>query len=307
MRKYLAPTLMLVLIASYVSLAADWPQFLGPDRNAVSTETGLKRSCPEGGPKVLWTFPLAEGFAGPAVSDGKVYVLDRKGSEQDVLRCIDLVTGKEEWTFAYDAAGTFDRHGSRSVPTIEGNYIYTCGPLGHVRCVDKVTHQMVWKKNVWRAFSKEKVPTWGISQSPLIYGDLLILASQTKKAGVVAYDKLTGSVQWTSAKLPGKPGYVSPKVINLGGDDQLVMISANGAVVGMELTTGKFLWSYNGWQCKIPVPNVTEIGDGRIFITGGYKAGSAMIVERAAGSLLRLICPLNGQVARSTSLTAKLV
>jgi len=284
MKKYLALTVMLVLMTSYI-MAADWPQYLGPDRNGIATETGLKRSWPEDGPKVLWTFPLGEGFAGPAVSDGKVYVLDRVGSEQDVLRCIDLATGKEEWTFAYDAEGKFDRHGSRSVPTIEGNYVYTCGPLGHVRCIDKVTHKAVWKKNVWRGFSKGKVPTWGISQSPLIYGDLLILASQTKKAGVVAYDKLTGSVQWASPKLPGKPGYVSPKVINIGGDDQLVMISANGAVVGMELKSGKSLWAYEGWQCKIPVPNVTEIGDGRLFITGGYKAGSAMIkVEKEGDS-----------------------
>jgi len=234
---------------------------------------------------VLWTLPLGGGFGGPAVSDGKVYVLDRVGKEQDVLRCIDLATGKEEWTFAYEAPGTFDRHGSRSVPAIEGNYIYTCGPLGHVRCIDKRTHKAVWKKNVWRGFGGgRKVPSWGISQSPLIYDDMLILASQTKKAGVVAYDKLTGSVRWASPALPGKPGYVSPKIINIGGDDQLVMISANGAVVGMNPKTGKTLWSYRGWQCKIPVPNVTEIGDGRIFITGGYRAGSAMIKVEKEGN-----------------------
>ena len=186
MKKYLALAVMLVLIASYVSLAADWPQYLGPDRNAVSTETGLKRSWGEDGPSVLWTFPLGGGFGGPAVSDGKVYVLDRVGSEQDVLRCIDLTTGQEEWTFAYDAPGKFDRQGSRSVPAIEGNYIYTCGPLGHVHCIDKRTHKAVWQKNVWTDFGGEGVPSWGISQSPLNYGDLLIIASQTKKAGVVA-------------------------------------------------------------------------------------------------------------------------
>ena len=283
MKKHLALAVMLVLIASYVSLAADWPQYLGPDRNAVSTETGLKRSWPEDGPSVLWTFPLGEGFGGAAVSDGKVYVLDRVGSEQDVLRCIDLATGKQEWTFAYDAPGKFDHPGSRSVPAIEGNYIYTCGSFGHVHCIEKRTHKAVWKKNVWTDFDEGEVPGWGIAQNPLIYGDLLILASQTKKAGVVAYDKLTGSVQWASPALPGKKGYVSPKLIKIGGDDQLVMISANGAVMGIAPKTGKVLWSYEGWQCKIPVPNVTEIGDGRIFITGAYKAGSAMIKVEKEG------------------------
>ncbi len=282
MKKHLALAAMLVLTASCV-MAADWPQYLGPDRNGISMETGLKRSWPEDGPNVLWTFPLGEGFGGAAVSDGKVYVLDRVGSEQDILRCIDLATGKQEWTFAYDAPGKFDYPGSRSVPAIERNYIYTSGSCGHVHCIDKRTHKAVWKKNVWTDFVGGKVPGWGIAQNPLIYGDLLIIASQSKKAGVVAYDKLTGTVQWASPALPGEKGYVSPKLIKIGGDDQLVMISANGAVMGMAPKTGKVLWSYEGWQCRIPVPNVTEIGDGRIFITGAYEAGSAMIKVEKEG------------------------
>jgi outer membrane protein assembly factor BamB len=112
----------------------------------------------------------------------------------------------------------------------------------------------------------------------------VILASQTRKAGVVAYDKLKGALRWNSPALPGSPGYVSPKVITIGKENHLVMISANGAVLGMDLKTGNQLWKYNGWQCRIPVPNVTEIGDGRIFITGGYKAGSAMIKLEKTGN-----------------------
>lgn len=107
--------------------------------------------------------------------------------------------------------------------------------FGHVHCIDKSTHKTIWKKNVWADFGGEKVSTWAITQHPLIYGDLLILASQTEKAGVVAYDKLTGSVQWASPALPGNPGYVSPKVINIGGDDQLVMISAYSKRVALFL------------------------------------------------------------------------
>ncbi len=277
MKKHLALAVMFVLIASCVCLAIDWPQYLGPGRNAISTETGIKRSWNKSDPDVLWIFPLGEGFGGPAVSDGNVYVLDRIGNEQDILRCLDLATGKERWTFAYDAPGETTHPGSRSVPAIEGNFIYTCGPFGHIHCFDKRTHKSVWEKNVWTDFTEEELPTWGISQNPLVYENVLILASQTQKTGVVAYDKLTGAVQWASSTLPGKTGYVSPKLITIEGDRQLSMISANGAVMGMDPKTGKVLWSYEGWQCKIPVPNVTEIGDGRIFITGGYRAGSAMI------------------------------
>ncbi len=287
MKKHLALVVIFGLAASLVCLAADWPQYLGPGRNAISTEKGIKRSWTKGSPDVLWTFPLSEGYAGPTVSDGKVYVLDRIGNEEDILRCLDLATGKEEWTFVYDAPGKTSRPGSRSVPTIEGNYVYTCGPFGHVHCFDKRTHKPVWKRNIWTDFTENKVPTYGIAQNPLIYDNMLILASQTQKAGVVAYNKLTGSVQWASPELPGKPGYVSPKIINIEGGNQLIMISANGAVIGMDPKTGKVLWSYEGWQCRIPVPNVTEIGDGRIFITGGYRAGSVMIkVEKESDTFV---------------------
>ena len=285
MRKDIARIGLLVLILSSIGLASDWPQYLGPGRNAVSTETGIKRSWPQSGPDVLWTIPLGEGFGGAAVSEGKVYVLDREGEKGDILRSFDLITGKQDWTYAYDAPGMLSHGGSRAVPTVEGNYIYACGSFGHFHCVDKRTHKSVWAMNVWSDYSSEDLPRWGIAQNPLVYGDLLILASQTQKAGVVAFDKLTGEKKWETPALPGKAGYVSPKIVRIAGEDHVVMVSANGAVVGMEPQTGKQLWSYAGWQCKIPVPNVTEIGDGRLFITGGYEAGSAMFkVEKKSGS-----------------------
>jgi len=285
MRKDMARIGLLVLILSSISLASDWPQYLGPGRNAVSTETGINRAWPEGGPEVLWTIPLGEGFGGAAVSEGKVYVLDREGEKGDILRSFDLITGKQDWTYAYDAPGKLSHGGSRAVPTVAGNYIYICGSFGHFHCVDKRTHKPVWALNVWSDYSREDLPRWGIAQNPLVYGDLLILASQTQKAGVIAFDKLTGGKKWETPALPGKAGYVSPKIVSIADEDHVVMVSANGAVVGMEPKTGKQLWSYDGWQCRIPVPNVTEIGDGRIFITGGYEAGSAMFkVEKKSGA-----------------------
>jgi outer membrane protein assembly factor BamB len=287
----------LMFLAAIVSccapaLGADWPQYLGPNRNATSEETGLLRAWPPEGPKVLWTVPLGEGFGGPAVSEGKVYVLDRVPGESDVLRCFDLATGEALWSFEYPAPGETSYAGSRSVPAVDGNYVYTCGPFGDVYCFDKTTHKPVWNKNVWKDFGGGAVPTWAVSQNPLVYDNLLILASQTESTGVVAYEKLTGEVAWASSPLPGKVGYVSPTLVTIDGQDQVVAISAGpppgsseggepGAVVGLDPQSGKTLWSYRGWQCKIPVPNVTAIGDGRLFITGGYRAGSVMIkVER---------------------------
>jgi len=297
-KEYLISALLITL-ALVGTCWSDWSQYLGPDRNAISKEVGLKRSWSKDDPKVLWTFPLGEGFGGPAVSDGKVYVLDRITCKQDILRCIDLITGKEEWSFAYDAPHEVSHAGSRSVPTIDGSFIYTCGSFGQVYCVDKNTHQSVWNKNVWKDFGGgDQPPNWGIAQNPLIYDDLLILASQTESVGLVAYDKLTGDIKWVSTPFPSQAGYVSPKIVTIEGEDQVAMISSNnnrqgskksstglGEVVGIDPQTGKILWTYQGWQCVIPIPNVTEIGNGRLFITGGYKSGSAMIkIEKKNGA-----------------------
>ncbi|NSW94556.1 MAG: PQQ-binding-like beta-propeller repeat protein, partial [Bacteroidales bacterium] len=170
-----------------------------------------------------------------------------------------------------------------------GNRIYTCGPNGHLYCIDVNTHKPLWNKNIWTDFGGGQIPRWAITQCPLVYGDLLIVASQAPKAGVVAYDKMTGAVKWTTPSL-GPTGYVSPALVKVGTTNQVVMVTAaagrgpsasGGKVVGIDPLTGKILWEYTNWQCIIPVPSAVDDGDGKVLITGGYNAGSAMLkIER---------------------------
>ena len=134
------------------------------------------------------------------------------------------------------------------------------------------------------------MPQWAIVQNPLIYGDLLIVAPQTSEAGVVAYDKVTGALRWKSAALSGIPGYVTPSVVKVSGEDHVVMITGaagrgrtarGGSVNGIDPRSGKILWTYTNWQNIIPVPQALDAGEGRVLITGGYGAGAAMVkVER---------------------------
>lgn len=276
-------TISILLATNQVS-ASDWPQYLGPDRNAVSSEKGLFRSWPADGPKVLWTVPLGEGFGGPAISEGKVYVYDRADDKVNILRCLDLMTGKEEWAFSHEAPGSVSYDGSRSVPTIDGNRIYICDLFGNLHCVDKNTHKALWHKNIWTDFGETDFPRWAIAQNPLVYQNMVIVASQAKEAGIVAYNKENGNIIWKTPKLPGNVGYVSPASVKISGEDHLTMVTASsrdgstkGAVLGYNPKNGTLLWTYEGWQCGIPVPNVTELGKNRIFITGGYKAGGAII------------------------------
>ena len=284
-------TVMVSLSVAWV-MAADWPGYLGPRRDSTSTETGLLRTWPKEGPKVLWTTPVGGGYGGPAVSAGKVYLLDRDDTVGDKLRCLDFSSGKELWNFAYDAPGKFDHAGSRTTPMVDGGNVYTCGPLGDLYCVSTSTHKPVWNRNVWKDFGGAQLPRWALTQNPLIYRDLVVVASQTPETSVVAYDKLTGELKWKSPALAGGAGYVSPSLVKIGGEDHLVMImssrgfgrsAAGGGVSGLDPLTGKVLWTYSNWQCGIPVPHAVDAGEGRVLITGGYSAGAAMIKVQKAG------------------------
>lgn len=280
----IAALTIFLLFAANFAYASDWPQYLGPNRNAVSGEKGLLRSWPAEGPKVLWTIPLGEGFGGPAISEGKVYVYDRVEDKTNILRCLDLLTGKEEWTFSNESPGSVSFDGSRSVPTIDGDRIYICDLFGNLNCIDKNTHKALWNKNIWTDFGGKDYPKWAIAQNPLVYENMVIVASQTLEVGLVAYDKQNGNIIWKTPKLPGNESYVTPAIVRISGEDHLTMITAasrdgsiKGAVLGYNPKTGDLLWTYEGWQCGIPVPNVTEIGNNQLFVTGGYNAGSALI------------------------------
>jgi outer membrane protein assembly factor BamB len=266
--------------------AADWPAVYGPKRDGTSDQKGVLRTWPKEGPKLLWTIDVGPGFGGAAISGGKAYLLDRDEKVGDKLRVFDVATGKELWSFAYPAPGTFMFPGSRTTPTVDGDRVYTSGPLGDLHCLSATSQKPVWQKNIWKEFGGGELPRWAVVQHPLIYGNLVIVAPQTPQAGVVAYDKLTGALKWKSPALPGIPGYVSPSISKIGGVDQLVMITASngrgrnardGSVVGLDPADGRLLWTYQGWQNPIPVPQPVDAGDGRLLITGGYGAGTVLI------------------------------
>ena len=353
------PHLIALLVTLSVAgvIAADWPWYYGPKRDGTSAEKGLLRTWPKEGPKVLWTAPLGVGFAGPAVSRGKVYLLDRDEEVGDTLRVYDFATGKELWSFAYDAPGSFMFSGSRTVPTVDGDFVYICGPLGDLYAININTHKPVWHKNIWSDFGGgtavpatrmpspgmrgtqsgastsappvrpappapsappggmppgpppgqagaqgrgsappapgSQLPTWAITQNPLIYRNLVIVASQAPQAGVVAYDKLTGEQKWKSEPLSGGTGYASPSIVKIAGEDHVVMVTAaagmgrnasGGSATGLDPLSGKILWSYANWQCRIPVGHAVDAGDGRVLLAGGYGAGSALFrVQKTAG------------------------
>jgi outer membrane protein assembly factor BamB len=271
-----------VILTAGVAAGADWPQFQGPGRDGISRETGLAREWPEKGPKKLWTTGVGPGYGGPAVRDDEVYFLDREEAERDILRCLDLKSGEELWRYAYDAPGETGHSGSRTAPAVTADRVYTVGLMGDFLSIDRKTHKPVWHKNLLKDFGAG-VPTWGVAQSPLLYKNMVIVAPQADDAFVVAYDKESGELLWKSEDL-GAVGYSSPVIANLCGMDQVLMISATpkdgseeGGVAALSPEDGSVLWRYTDWNCRIPIPYPMALPENRVFVTGGYDAGSVML------------------------------
>jgi outer membrane protein assembly factor BamB len=293
-------TILIILLIIGSSFAADWPQYLGPNGNSTSPEKGILRSWPAGGPEVLWTVAVGKGFGGPVIKDSKVYLLDRDDEAGDTMRCFDLSNGQELWKFDYKAPGTVMFPGSRSVPIVDGNFVYSCGHNGDLYCIDINTHKPVWNKNIWTDFGGKELPIWAITQCPLVYGDSLIVASQAPEAGMVAYDKLTGNIKWKTPNL-GNESYASPSVVKIDGQDHIVMVISStnpvghrelpqtpGNIVGIEPLTGKILWQYKEWRNHISVPSAYDAGNNKVLVLGGYETGAVMleIKKQADGSYI---------------------
>ncbi len=307
----------LVILTGLIAgaFADDWPQFQGPTRTGASMETGLLRKWDTGQPTVLWSVEVAGGFAGAAVRDHQVFLLDRIGEKEDVLRCFDLETGREVWNCAYDAPGTLPYDGTRQVPTVTERRVFVVGGFGHVTCFDRATHGIAWSHHLVEDFkdpaidreekpvsrldhlARAQVPRWGVSQSPVLYRDMVIVAPQTQKVGLVAYDQNTGTICWKSGYV-GRNWYshVSPYLTVLDGVEQLIMIaqpsdpekapaSAPPAIVSsIDPNTGRILWqTQTPCPYKIPIPQPLRIGDDRLLITGGYGVGCLFLrVHRSA-------------------------
>ncbi|MCD6360078.1 MAG: PQQ-binding-like beta-propeller repeat protein [Armatimonadetes bacterium] len=254
-----------------------WPGFRGPNLNNISPErVGLARTWPPSGPKKLWAVKLGRGHAGAAIRDGRVYVLDYDESAgADTLRCLSLDDGREIWKQAYPVQLKYNHGLSRTVPAVTGKYVVTLGPRGDAMCCRTDDGKVVWKKNLVSEYGL-KVPSWYFSQCPLIDGGKAIIATGGK-ALMIAVELSSGKVVWTCPNPGGwEVSYASITPMNLGGVKTYVYPTTKG-VVGVS-TSGKLLWKFPGWKVSTAnCPSPVDCGGGRIFLTGGYSAGSMMI------------------------------
>ncbi len=256
-----------------------WPWFRGKDLdNVAKDKVALARQWPSGGPKVLWSVELGEGHAGPAVQEGKVYLLDYDRVESaDALRCLSLADGKEIWRYSYPVDVKRNHGMSRTVPAVAGGCVVALGPKCHVTCLDAATGQRRWMIDLVRQYGTV-IPPWYAGQCPLVDGDRVILAPCGKDALLVALDLQTGKPIWkTPNPRAWKMTHASIMPMQFAGRRSYVYCGSGG-VVGIDAQSGAILWDTTEWKISIAtVPSPVCLSDGRIFLCGGYNAGAMML------------------------------
>ena len=253
---------------------ASWPQWRGPNRDGVSKETGLLKQWPAAGPAVVWKASGAgRGYSSFSIANGRLYTMGLRGDREFVI-AFDLTNGKEVWATPHGSAFRNDRgDGPRGTPTIDGDRLYALGGNGDLSCMDAKTGKIVWTKNVLKEFGGSNI-TWGISESPLVIGNKLLVNPGGPGASIVALNKADGSVIWKSQS--DRAGYSSAIPVEVNGGTQVVFFTSERAV-GLDLKDGRLLWEY-----ARPANNVANVATpivraNRVFISSDYGTGGGVV------------------------------
>ncbi|MDH3716520.1 MAG: PQQ-like beta-propeller repeat protein [Planctomycetota bacterium] len=289
---------LLVFVTSWffppVSVADDWPQWLGPQRDSVWRETGLLERFPAGGLKVKWRVPVELGYAGPAVAGGKVFVFDyvldsgsiknNPGSRvklqgKERLLCLDAATGRTLWKHEYECTYAVSYpSGPRCTPTVDGQRVYTLGTEGHLRCLNIADGKVIWSKNFTEEY-EVKTPIWGFAAHPLVDGDHLYCVVGGAGSVAVAFDKRDGREVWRALSAR-EPGYCPPTMIQHAERKQLLVWHPD-AVNSLNPRTGELYWSVPlkpDYAMSIAVPR--KLGD-YLFASGIGNVGALMKLDGA--------------------------
>lgn len=259
-------------------LPGSWPGFRGSNRDAVAADpTSLADSWPAAGPHKLWSIDVGEGYAGAAVLNGRVYLMDYdREAQTDALRCLSLADGREIWRFSYPLPVKRNHGMSRTVPAVTPTHVVALGPKCQVCCLDAVTGETRWVIDLVREYGTS-VPAWYAGQCPLIDGDRVILAPSGSSL-MIAVELKTGKVIWkTPNPRDWKMTHVSIAKMELGGRKTYVYCGHRG-VAGIAADDGSLLWETPDWKISIAtVATPVPLADGRVFLSGGYEAGAMML------------------------------
>jgi len=266
--------IILCLSFFMLSLSAQNIQWRGPDRSGVYSEVGLMKSWPENGPQLLWHFDgLGEGHSSPTIADNRIFVKGMTNGRGFIFvfdlngRLLNRVEYGPEWDRNYD--------GTRGSITISDGKLYFISGHGVLYCFDQNTLNLVWKKNLLKEFNAPNI-VWGITESPLIVGNNVIATPGGSEHNVVALNKKTGALVWSSPGKGDQSAYCSPLFI---GSQQVPLIVTMTAhhVLGIHAETGRMLWAHPNSNQHHVHANTPIYSNGMILVTSGYGRGSTML------------------------------
>jgi outer membrane protein assembly factor BamB len=288
----------LSLVSATTALrAADWPQWRGPARTGISTETGLLRQWPAGGPRLLWRIDnVGDGFSTPSVVGERIYIIVNEGMQNELVKALNAADGKTVWSTRLGRVGNPDQSppypGARSTPTVDGDTLYALGSDGDLAALDAKTGTVKWKKSLRADFGG--VPgEWAYSESPLVDGEKLVV-TPGGKTPLVALNKRTGAVIWRAAStggvlsslFGGEPaGYASVAIAQAGDVRQYVTFLDKG-LVAVDANTGALLWrddrTAQGSPANIPTP---VVGNGIVYHATSAGGGAAVRLSAKQGKV----------------------
>jgi len=269
--------LALVIGLTTSASADDWPQWRGPTRDDVWRETGLVEKF--AGPQVpiRWRAKIGSGYSGPTIAQGRVYVTDRVGEPKQIERvhCFDENDGRVVWSYEYDCPYSKVGYvaGPRASVGIDDGRAYALGTMGNLHCFDAATGKILWQHDLNLEY-RIQMPIWGITGSPLIHEDLLIVQVGGEGACVVAFDKKTGVERWRA--LDDRASYAAPILVEQAGKKVCLVVTGDN-VVGLDASSGEVYWTVPWPPKNMPIGVATPIVNGdRVFCTSFYD-GSLMI------------------------------
>lgn len=274
------------LLVSSAAVAEDWPEWRGAGRRGVWNEEGILEELPASGLAYTWKASIGEGYAGPAVADGRVFVADFVRSEglrgTERLVCLDERSGKRVWVreWPVDYSGTEPKwaNGPRATPTVDANRVFFAGGAGRLVALDVATGETSWQHDYVAEYAAV-LPTWGFASAPVVHGKLLLaLVGGEEGALVVAFDKTSGKEVWRAGESNGESGYAPPILIEVGGATWLVVWHPAG-ITALDPATGRVLWEH-GFPTRMGMTVATPVVDGnRLFVSAFFDGARLLQID----------------------------
>jgi outer membrane protein assembly factor BamB len=296
-RLSIAGTALLLTVTGAVERPAanapEWTQWGGPRRDFMIASAGLAEQWPASGPKRLWQRKLGDGHSSLLFEDGRLYTMYRpagmlsaiRWSQEESIAALDGATGRTIWEYKYGSAtgdlNLSEGAGPHSTPLIIGNRLFAASSRTELVALDKQTGKLLWKHDLVGEYGAAQDDR-GYSPSPIAYRDTVIVPAGGKAGSVMAFNQATGALAWRGGTFPVGPG--SPILINVDGQDQLVVTGAN-EMAGVSPADGAVLWTHphkTDWGLNISTP--VWLDDNRLFVSAAYNNGARLLkLAQSAG------------------------